>query len=119
MSRNSGDGFTIFIGLVIVIFIMGGLGVSCVGKTQENTYTNCKVTDKDRTKNSDGNSDMRIYTDNCGVLEVSDNIFKGQWDSSDIYAGIEVGKTYNFTATGWRVPVLSMFPGIVEVNEVK
>lgn len=30
---------------------------------------------------------------------------------------IEQGRTYTLTATGWRVPILSAFPNIIEATE--
>lgn len=107
----------ILVALIAVVTI--GLGVSAKIVPANSDYTTaCVVTDKDRVADKDGNSDMRVYTENCGTLKVKDNFLKGVWNSSDVYAKIEVGKTYDFTATGFRIPFLSIFPGITDATEV-
>jgi hypothetical protein len=79
----------------------------------------CTVEEKDRAKNSSGSSDMRLYTEECGVLQVGDAALRGHFDSADDYAAINVGETYEFTTVGWRVPFLSMFPTVIEVRDAK
>lgn len=103
----------ILLGIILVVGLIWGITKNSHRETMQ-----CKVEDKDRTRNSDGGSDMRVYTEECGVLQVKDSMFAGQFDSSDVYSQIKPGKTYEFTTTGWRVPFLSMFPNIVEVEEV-
>lgn len=96
------------------LIVLAALGVGYAYNANESTQT-CTVDEKDRTTNSDGASDARIYTD-CGVLRVKDNLFRGIWNSADMYASIDEGETYTFTTIGWRAPILSMFPEIVAVE---
>ena len=53
------------------------------------------------------------------VFEVTDSLFKWRFDSADIYNMIKEGETYEFTTGGYRVPFLSMYPNIYEVNQVQ
>lgn len=78
----------------------------------EETQT-CTVTSSDRT-----NKDMRVYTD-CGVFTVGDVWLRGEFSSADTYGSIEDGATYEFTTIGWRIPVLSVFPKVIEATQVK
>lgn len=123
MSRSLSSRGPLHIGvglLIVVVFLailIGGISSSVVPANSAST-TACVVSDKDRTRDSEGGSDMRIYTENCGTLTVKDNIFKGFFSSSDVYASIEVGKTYDFDATGFRFGLLSMFPKINAATEV-
>jgi hypothetical protein len=97
------------------------LAVLCCGGYYwgtEKTMT-CTVTEKDRAKDANGASDMRLYTDECGVLKVEDAFLRGNFDSADDYAAIETGQSYEFTTIGWRVPFLSMFPAVIEYREAK
>ena len=64
---NAGSGIAL---LVVGIALAGAVGVSAANVTHVATQT-CTVTDKDRTKNSEGNSEMRVYTNECDVLEVA------------------------------------------------
>lgn len=103
-------GVSSFILLVLLL-----LGVSAFSSLNESVFTDCLVTDKDRTTSRDG-SDMRIYS-SCGIFQVSDNLFKGITNSSDIYGSIKVGTTYDFVATGFRIPLASTFPDIIKATE--
>lgn len=85
-------------------------------------YTNprdlrCYVNDKDRAK-TDGGSDMRVYTKDCGVLKVQDLLWGRQFNSADIFNTIEPGHTYLFHVTGVRVPFFSVFPNIRETQRI-
>ncbi|GAB3224297.1 hypothetical protein GCM10027447_12770 [Glycomyces halotolerans] len=88
----------------------------------EDTIT-CTVSEKDRTTASSGDggsrSVHRVYTEDCGVLEVGDALPRGQFDSADVYASLEPGATYEFTTIGWRIPLLSMFPTVIDATEVQ
>lgn len=111
--------FTIF----IIISIVASLSI-LVGREIDllaNRYTiTATVTDK-AVKNYDDNGRYLIYTkDSDGtilVMEIEDNIFVGQFNSSDIYAKIETGKTYTFDVGGSRVPFFSWYPNIYSAIE--
>lgn len=105
-----------FIALVAIL-VVTGVGVGIWSNTKTDTMT-CSVTDKDRTAKPKGGSDMRVYTSDCGTLQIADSIIEGRWDSADFYAKIEKGKRYEFRTRGVRVPFFSMFPNIITAKEV-
>lgn len=117
------DMFPIFMGAmcVLVVGLMGFGAFQAVAV--KNSHISCTVVDKDRTKDSDGASDMRIYTENCDggdknqVFKVGDNWFAGQFDSANTYSEIEIGESYDFETRGTRIPIISMFENIVGVSE--
>jgi hypothetical protein len=88
----------------------------------EQTLT-CTVTDKDRTTTTDaeGNTKSihRVYTDECGVLEVNDVLLRGNFNSADDYAVLKEGETYELTTIGWRIPLLSQFPTVIDVESTR
>lgn len=105
--------------VVSVLSVIAVIGFYVYGLTVNSTAQDCVVVEKDRTRTENG-SDMRIYTENCGTLQVADTIIgKVNFNSADLYARIEVGKTYDFQTRGVRVGFLSMFPLILEATEVK
>ena len=109
-------------GWVLVFFLIvglavGGIGFGIVSATHVETRT-CHVTDKDRAAGRDGHSDMRVYTDDCGVLHVGDSLLSWHFNSADTYESIEPGHTYRVTTRGFRIPFLSMFPNVVDAQEV-
>ena len=119
MSMKAQLAFTVF----FIISIVASLSI-LIGREIDlsaNRYTiTATVTDK-AVKNYDDNGRYLIYTkDSDGtilVMEIEDNIFVGQFNSSDIYAEIETGKTYTFDVGGSRVPIFSWYPDIYSAIE--
>ena len=119
MSMKAQLAFTVF----IIISIVASLSI-LIGREIDlsaNRYTiTATVTDK-AVKNYDDNGRYLIYTkDSDGtilVMEIEDNIFVGQFNSSDIYAEIETGKTYTFDVGGSRGPIFSWYPDIYSAIE--
>jgi hypothetical protein len=112
-----GDGMRIAVGAAAVAALLAPVGWIVAWENAHETRT-CTVREKDRTTNSEGGSDHRIYTYECGVLVVADDMWQGQWNSADTYSQIERGKTYNFETVGWRLGLLSLFPNAVSAIEV-
>lgn len=99
--------------LLLLLLIAGLFGFSAWSEHANETTRVCTVTGKDRTSNSDGGSDARIYTEECDTLQVADLFWRGQYNSSTIYGEFQVGRTYEVTTVGWRRPPLSMFPRVL------
>lgn len=111
--------FTVF----IIISIIASLSI-LIGREIDlsaNRYTITAVVTDKAVKNYDDNGLYLIYTkDSDGtilVMEIEDNIFVGQFNSSDIYAEIKTGKTYTFDVGGSRVPFFSWYPNIYSAIE--
>jgi len=105
---------------VISLLVVIGIGVLIVDYNTSETKV-CTITNKDRTtKYRDGQSesDMRVYTKDCGVFKVADAVLKGQFRSADLYNQIEIGHKYNLKFHGWRIGITSSFPNITEAIEV-
>jgi hypothetical protein len=103
--------------IVIGLLVIGGIGAAVYAEHGNETTRTCTVTDKDRTtisnRDTGTRSDMRIYTEDCGTMQVSDLLTQGQFESADIYAAIEPSHTYEITTVGWRIGWLSAFPTIL------
>lgn len=119
MSMKAQLAFTVF----IIISIIASLSI-LIGREIDlsaNRYTITAVVTDKAVKNYDDNGLYLIYTkDSDGtilVMEIEDNIFVGQFNSSDIYAKIETGKTYTFNVGGSRVPFFSWYPNIYSATE--
>lgn len=100
------------VGVAATSVALTGCGIQYDGET-----TGCTVTDKYVTV-SDKQSVKRLAT-SCGTFSVEDEISQGQWNSADLYARIEVGKTYDFDAYGFRNGFLSAFPNVSDAVEVE
>ncbi len=115
---------TVF-GMVVIIFSLVALCISFsrpFNKVSNRREVTATVTDKE-VKNKSNNSKYLIFTKNenedIAVFEITDALFAGQFDSSDIYGGIEIGKTYKFDVGGSRNKLLSWYPNIYGYEEVE
>lgn len=115
----------VFVLVAIILFAVGFLLVSFsrpFNKVSNRREITATVTDKE-VKNKSNESKYLVYTkDESGeiqVFEITDALFAWQFDSSDIYAGIEVGKTYVFDVGGSRNKFFSWYPNIYGYEEAK
>lgn len=103
-------------GIIIVILLITITNV-IINNTNKRDVLSYTVTDKN-IKAGDDTSVYLIYCKDINghvqVLCVKDTLIWGRFNSSDEYAAIEVGKTYNFTVVGHRIPILSLYPNILE-----
>lgn len=85
------------------------------------TYIVATVTDKN-VKRTDNDDVYLIYTKTTegttAVFEVTDSLLAGRFNSSDVYAEIEIGKTYQFGVRGQRNQLMSWYPNIYDYTEV-
>lgn len=101
--------------IMIVIVILICTFLATLEYQNEETHI-CKVEDK-WVKRSD---DSDIYLVQCDdeVYKVSDLLFKGKFNSSDIYAKLKVGKKYEIVTTGYRFNLFSMYKNINDYKEI-
>lgn len=112
-------GFKIFFGIVstlVALTFVLVIGGSIMANTGLTTYENCHVSGK-HVAVVDGYSQYRVSTENCGSFIVADSVFKGKFNSADAYSQITEGKSYDFVASGYRIPLISAFPNIISFSE--
>lgn len=63
------------------------------------------------------NDTYLIYSEDS-TYEITDSVLRLRFNSSDLYGRIEVGKTYEITVGGKRVPIFSWYPNIYKAVEV-
>lgn len=121
--RSSSD--TVFQLVIIIILIILSLGLplfhGIIKVINPQTY-NVTVQSKE-IKNSGNSGRFLVFctdptTGESRVFEVTDSLFKGRFDSADVYNLIEEDQTYKFTTGGYRIPLLSMYPNIYEVDKI-
>lgn len=105
--------------IIIFVFIICFRPINKVCDIHNEVAT---VTDKN-VKNNNNEGKYLIYcqdTDgNIKVYEITDSLLYGRFNSSDVYAQISIGKTYEFTVGGSRNGFMSWYPNIYEYKEVK
>ena len=104
---------------VLILFIAVIIFISALPLLNTNTYTNVIVIDKSYSGESDGY--LVWVEDEDGVqyeLQNEDILLKGKFNSSTIQGKLKGGEKYNITTVGWRIPLFSSYPNIVEYEKV-
>ena len=100
--------------ILVAVMIIGSIFLSIAGYQNKQTIKT-KVTDKERITQNSGdkiNSFYVIYTE-AGTFKLEDDMFYGNFNSSDWYGKIHRDSTYTFETVGYRVGILSSYPNIV------
>ena len=111
-----------FIIAVILVLLWFTLGMSIVKVSNEQTYT---VTVQSKEVKNDARSSKYLVfttdteTGESRVFEVTDSLWKGRFNSADVYNMILPEHIYTFTTGGYRVPFLSWYQNIYEVIEIE
>lgn len=104
---------------LIVGAILLAISVGCclVYRTTESTAT---ITVSKAERVTSGKSSYYLVWSQQGeVYTVADSWAYLQWDASDRYGKLEVGKTYNVKVAGWRWNFLSWYRNVLSVEEQK
>lgn len=108
-------GFVSFLVLIVVIIFAGLIALPIVQYNHKETF-NGEITEK--YNKHDGDSDkFFIVLDDNKVIENSDLLFKGKFNSADIQAKLKVGDKVEVKTIGYRVHFLSMYPTMYEIKE--
>lgn len=111
------QGMGVAIGVVAVVAVVVGLiGLGIHSRTNHHDVT-LTVSSKERVENSGGNGSKYLVFAEDKTYQVTDNIFSGDFSSSDRYAGLEEGHTYTCDAVGYRVPFLSWYENLLDCTE--
>jgi len=100
--------------ILVAVMIIGSIFLSIAGYQNKQTIKT-KVTDKERITQNSGdeiNSFYIIYTE-AGTFKLEDDMFYGNFNSSDWYGQIHRDSTYTFETVGYRIGILSSYPNIV------
>ena len=111
--------------VVITVMLLFVIGYNAIFSFNDTEYT-ITVTDKERIYEGSGDTSSSKYlvfgddeNGNSLVFENTDTLLRGKWDSSNIQGQLKEGNTYKITVVGYRVPFLSMYQNIINVEEVK
>ena len=111
--RTSINLITIF----VVSIIIGAIAFSIAGYGHV-TEVKAKVEGKERITESVGDrieSFYLVYTDK-GTFKLEDDLFRGNYYSSDVYGKIKQDSTYTIKTSGYRIGWASEYPNIIEVK---
>lgn len=123
MKTKEGCGCSIvsILTLLMVLIIIGAVVFDIAGHYNDTTYS-VVVSDKERIDNR-GSGYYLIFCQDTSTgdyyeFKCSDTLLRGKFDSSRFYNQIKEGNQYKFTVIGWRVPIFSMYPNIIKMEEI-
>lgn len=116
--HRKGSIISVMVGLIFIVGFVGLLSISPI--ISYTTIETATITVKEKERVCSGSSNgtsckYLIYTDQ-GVYENVDDFWQWKFNSSDIYSTLEEGYTYEATVNGFRIPFLSMYKNILEIN---
>lgn len=115
--RNSGLSWQmVLMGLAFVVVFISGVAVTIGSAFANQQAITITVDEKERVCDGSDSCRYLIFTERNGVLENTDSLLHGKFNSSDLYNEVEPGETYEVTTVGWRIPFLSMYPNILDVR---
>lgn len=100
----------------LTIAAVAVIGLAGCGIRYDEDTSACTVTDKYVT--IDNKSSKKRISTSCGVFNVEDELSQLQFNSADLYGQLEIGKTYELEAYGYRNGFLSQFPNVAAATEV-
>ena len=106
--------------LIIVIIALVLILACSIVPAMHIEYHTIEVTKTEIT----GDSDYMVFGKDItsGAIKtftLNDSFWHGNWDTADDYAILEVGQTYTFKTSGWRIPFFSEFPNIIEITKAQ
>ena len=70
-------------------------------------------------KNNNKSGIYLIVDSNNETYQITDLIFKGKFNSTDLYNQLEIGKKYKIETTGYRIHILSKYQNINKIYELE
>lgn len=106
---------------VIILLICIPLLCDFIPQLKHTVYHNITVTEKAIKRSSSSDEKYLVFTkDQNGqvrVFENTDNMISNKFDSSDMFAQMKEGETYDIETVGYRVPFLSMYENIISIKQ--
>lgn len=105
------------IGLIVIIAIALFVTPIIVQYNHKQEFTG-EITDKYNKR--DGDSDkFYVVLDDKTIVQNSDLLFKGRFNSADVQAQLKVGDKVKIKTIGYRIQILSMYPQMYDVKQME
>lgn len=119
LRKENGDIEVVF-SIIIGILILGFIGIAIYFSTVE--YQNeetTEITVKDKYIKRDRDDDLYLVAgDNGETYKIKDLLWKGKFNSSDLYNQLDIGNKYKITTTGIRLQYFSMYKNINKIEKI-
>ena len=117
LSMKKENGITLVslcITLIVIMIFIGIFYICFIGYFNKQNLT---ITIKDKyIKNYKESSRYLIVDEENNTYQITDLLFKGKFNSTDIYNQLEEGRTYKIETTGYRIPIFSSYQNINKIE---
>lgn len=117
--RKRNSAFPILQLIIVIVVCVIGL-ITTVGQYMDETEHTVTVIDKGYSGEEDG---YIVWVEDLNGTQYEftnkDALLKGKFDSSTVQGKLKVGSTYNITTVGYRIPLFSLYPNIIEYELVE
>lgn len=106
-----------FIVAGIIIAVIGGfIYIATIEYQNEETI---EIVVKDKYIKRDGKSDIYLVASEAGdTYKITDLLWKGKFNSTDLYNQLDIGSKYKITVTGVRLQYFSMYKNINKIEKI-
>lgn len=111
------DKFKLAVFSTVAVLFVGA--VTKVGITYGNKQVHQGVITEKYNKRTANTDDFFIVLDHEEVIQNTDVMFYGKFNSADIQARLKKNETVKVTTIGYRIPLLSIYPRAVKISEVQ
>ena len=103
--------------IIIVIILAVAIGIAVYAGSYYGSKETITITVDDKwIKGVGSNSQKYLIADVEGnVYENVDDWLQGKYDSSNVWADLKIGETYDVVVMGWRIPFFSMYQNILQI----
>lgn len=107
--------------IIVGIITLGILGVTIYfGTVEYQNEETIEITVKDKYIKRNGDTDLYLVASEEGeTYKIEDLVFKGKFNSTDLYNELEAGKKYKITTTGIRLQYFSMYKNINKIEQIE
>lgn len=119
---KSEKGFVdIVVGFIVGAIILGLIGVAIYfGTIEYQNEETIEITVKDKYIKRSGETDLYLVVSNSGdTYKIEDLLWKGKFNSTDLYNQLDVGNKYKITVTGVRLQYFSMYKNINKIEKIE
>ena len=119
--KSENGAIEIVFSIIVGIIILGIIGVAIYfGTVEYQNKETIEITVKDKYIKRNGDTDLYLVASEEGeTYKIQDLLFKGKFNSTDLYNELEVGKKYKITTTGIRLQYFSMYKNINKIEEIE
>lgn len=110
----------LFFSFSVIVLILGLIGgIVYIATLDYQNEETIEITINDKYIKRNKQEDMYLVVgDNGETYKITDLLFKGKFNSTDLYNQLNIGNKYKITTTGYRIHFWSMYKNINKIEKI-